>query len=51
VSSFEPAPEELNQDVPTTEINTDADTKPAGKKSKRASVPSWDEILFGGDEN
>lgn len=51
VSSFEPAPEELNQDVPTTEINTDADAKPASKKSKRASVPSWDEILFGGDEN
>jgi hypothetical protein len=51
VSSFEPAPEELNQDLPTTEINTDADAKPAGKKSKRASVPSWDEILFGGDEN
>ena len=47
VSSFEPEPAEVNQDEP---VMTDPDVKPAGKKSKRASVPSWDEILFGGND-
>ncbi len=47
VSSFEPEPEDLNQDEP---VATAPEVKPAGKKSKRASVPSWDEILFGGND-
>lgn len=47
VSSFEPEPNEVNQDQVAVTIE---DPKPAGKKSKRASVPSWDEILFGGND-
>ncbi len=47
VSSFEPEPAELNQE---NSVIAEAEVKPAGKKSKRASVPSWDEILFGGND-
>ena len=47
VSSFEPAAEEINQDETFV---SELEVKPAGKKSKRASIPSWDEILFGGND-
>lgn len=47
VSSFEPDPIEVNQTEPET---TEPEVKASGKKSKRASVPSWDEILFGGND-
>lgn len=47
VKSFEPDITEVNQDPVT---NLTPEVKPAAKKSKRASVPSWDEILFGGND-
>lgn len=47
VTSFEPDPIEVNQDEP---VPTEPEPKSGGKKSKRASVPSWDEILFGGND-
>lgn len=50
VSSFEPAATEINQDLIEPAIQNEDEAKPAAKKSKRASVPSWDEILFGGNE-
>lgn len=47
VSSFEPDPIDVNQDEPAV---VEPEVKTTSKKSKRASVPSWDEILFGGND-
>jgi hypothetical protein len=50
VASFEPAADEINQELTESPTQLVEEVKPAAKKSKRASVPSWDEILFGGNE-
>jgi hypothetical protein len=50
VSSFEPAAADMNQDPIEPAALLEDEVRPAAKKSKRASVPSWDEILFGGNE-
>lgn len=49
VRSYEPEPADLNQEVDDIPELVIPEAKP-NKKSKRASVPSWDEILFGGGE-
>ena len=49
-----PAAEDaVEQPEPTTEAAEDAPRKPARRTSrrKRASVPSWDEIMFGGGKS
>ena len=51
----EPAPEPAAQEEPPAEEELPADEEPPARKPAkrkgRASVPSWDEIMFGGGKN
>ncbi|HEU5455401.1 MAG TPA: septation protein SepH [Nocardioides sp.] len=51
----EPAPEPAAREEPPTEEEPPADEEPPARKPAkrkgRASVPSWDEIMFGGGKN
>ena len=47
----EPAAAEADEPTPEPVVEQEQSTRRAAKKKGRASVPSWDEIMFGGGKN